>query len=335
MKFVDEARIFARSGNGGAGCVSFRREKFIEFGGPDGGNGGKGGDIIVEAVTNLNTLVDYRYTQHYHAPTGGHGMGANRTGGAGEDMLLRLPVGTQIIDDETNTVLADLTTPGQKLVLLPGGRGGRGNASYKSSTNRAPRQFTPGAPGIEKTLILRLKLIADVGLVGLPNAGKSTLLGAVSRARPKVGDYAFTTLKPGLGVVTHKGTEFIMADLPGLIEGAAQGVGLGHAFLKHLERCRAVLHLVDATGEDPVITYRTIRKELKAYDKDYGTALAALPEVVALNKADQLDEEALKALQKDFAKRAKTRQTLPLSGLTKQGLPQVLTALQTLLNPKE
>lgn len=330
MKFVDEAKILTRSGNGGAGAVSFRREKYIEFGGPDGGNGGKGGDIVVEAVTNLNTLVDYRYTQHYYAPVGGHGMGANRTGAGGTDLVMRLPVGTQVIDEETGTILADLVKEGQRQVLLPGGRGGRGNASYKTSTNQAPRQHTPGALGIEKSLILRLKLIADVGLVGLPNAGKSTFLRAVSRAKPKVGAYAFTTLKPGLGVVSHGGSEFVMADLPGLIAGASEGVGLGHHFLKHLERCRAILHLVDATAPDPVADYRIIRKELKAYDKAFGTALYTLPCVIGLNKCDELTIDEASKVRTDFAKRTKTK-PLTVSGAGGVGVPQVLAAVHPLL----
>src|SRR5246500_4557795 len=266
MHFLDQAKIFVRSGAGGPGAVSFRREKFIEYGGPDGGEGGKGGDIIFEAVAGLNTLIDFRYTQHFRAPRGKGGSGANRTGAGGDDLVIKVPVGTQILaDDEERTLLADLTEPGQRVVFLEGGIGGRGNASYKSSTNRAPRQHQTGIPGEEMWVWLRLKLLADVGLVGLPNAGKSTFLNSVSNASAKVGDYPFTTLRPQLGVVRHKGREFVLADIPGLIEGAAEGAGIGDRFLGHIERCRVLLHLVDANDPNVATSYRIVRDELEAY----------------------------------------------------------------------
>ena len=266
MHFLDQAKIYVRSGAGGPGAVSFRREKFIEYGGPDGGNGGKGGDIIFEAVAGLNTLIDFRYTQHFRAPRGKGGAGANRTGAGGRDLVIRVPVGTQILnDDEERSLLADLTVEGQRLTLLEGGMGGRGNASYKTSTNRAPRQHQPGMDGEELWVWLRLKLLADVGLVGLPNAGKSTFLNAVTNASAKVGAYPFTTLHPQLGVVRHKGVEFVLADIPGLIEGAAEGAGIGDRFLGHVERTRTLLHLVDAAGDDPVDAWRVVRGELDSY----------------------------------------------------------------------
>src|SRR5689334_21010806 len=289
MHFLDQAKIFIRSGAGGPGAVSFRREKFIEFGGPDGGDGGKGGDIVFEAVPGLNTLIDFRYTQHFRAPRGKGGAGSNRTGAGGEDLVIKVPVGTQILaDDEDRTLLADLTVDGEQIALLKGGMGGRGNASYKSSTNRAPRQHQTGEAGEEMWLWLRLKLLADAGLVGLPNAGKSTFLNSVTNATAKVGDYPFTTLRPQLGVVRHKGREFVMADIPGLIEGAAEGAGIGDRFLGHVERTRLLLHLVAADAEDPAESWRIVRDELASY----GAGLDLKPEIVALTKADLLDGKA-------------------------------------------
>src|SRR5438309_7221768 len=290
MHFLDQAKIFVRSGAGGPGAVSFRREKFVEFGGPDGGDGGKGGDIVFEAVAGLNTLIDFRYTQHFRARRGKGGAGSNRTGAGGEDLVIQVPVGTQILaDDEERTLVADLTREGERVTLLNGGMGGRGNASYKTSTNRAPRQHQTGEAGEEMWVWLRLKLLADVGLVGLPNAGKSTLLNSVSNADAKVGDYPFTTLRPQLGVVRHKGREFVVADIPGLIEGAAEGAGVGDRFLGHVERTRLLLHLVDASADDPVEAYRIVREELAAY----GAGLERKPEIVALTKADLLDSKRL------------------------------------------
>ena len=292
MHFLDQAKIFLRSGAGGPGAVSFRREKYIEYGGPDGGEGGKGGDIVFEAVPGLNTLIDFRYTQHFRAPRGKGGAGSNRTGAGGEDLVIKVPVGTQILaDDEDRTLLADLAEVGQRLVFLKGGDGGRGNASYKTSTNRAPRQHQQGWPGEELWVWLRLKLLADVGLVGLPNAGKSTFLNRTTNAAAKVGDYPFTTLRPQLGVVRHKGREFVLADIPGLIEGAAEGAGIGDRFLGHVERCKLLLHLVDAAGDDPGEAYAVIRSELEAY----GAGLEAKAEVVALSRADLADPDALGA----------------------------------------
>src|SRR6478609_3300641 len=282
MQFLDEAKIHLRSGNGGDGVVAVRREKYMEFGGPDGGNGGKGGDIVLEAVANLNTLIDFRYTQHFRAKKGGNGAGADRTGAGAPDVVIKVPVGTQILAEDRATLLADMDVPGRRVVLLRGGDGGFGNAHYKSSTNRAPRRADKGWPGEERSVWLRLKLIADAGLVGLPNAGKSTFLSATSNARPKIADYPFTTLHPGLGVVRVGNREFVMADIPGLIEGAHEGAGLGTRFLGHVERCRALLHLVDGTQEDVAGAYRTVRGELKAY----GGNLVRKKELVALNKVD-------------------------------------------------
>ena len=288
MHFLDQAKIFLKSGAGGPGAVSFRREKFIEFGGPDGGDGGKGADIVFEAVPGLNTLIDFRYTQHFRAPRGKGGSGSNRTGAGGEDLVIRVPVGTQILaDDEDRTLLADLTREGERLVFLRGGMGGRGNASYKTSTNRAPRQHQSGTPGEEMWVWLRLKLLADVGLVGLPNAGKSTFLNSVTNAQAKVGDYPFTTLRPQLGVVRHKGREFVIADIPGLIEGAAEGAGIGDRFLGHVERTRLLLHLIDGSGDDPLEAYQVVRSELE----DYGAGLGDKPELIVMTKADLLDDD--------------------------------------------
>lgn len=287
MKFLDEAKIYLQSGNGGPGCVSFRREKYVEFGGPDGGNGGKGGDIYFEAQNDLNTLIDFRYQQHFRAEHGQHGSGRNKTGAGGEDLIIKVPTGTQIIDEDKETVLADLTEKGQRLKFMKGGDGGFGNAHYKSSTNQAPRKFTPGWPGQEMAVWLRLKLIADVGLVGLPNAGKSTFLAACSNAKPKIADYPFTTLHPNLGVVKAGERDFVIADIPGLIEGASQGQGLGDRFLGHIERTSVILHIIDCTQDDLPDDYQTIRNELK----EYGYGLEDKPEIIAINKADALGEE--------------------------------------------
>jgi GTP-binding protein len=323
MHFLDQAKIFIRSGAGGPGAVSFRREKFVEYGGPDGGEGGKGGDIIFEAVPGLNTLIDFRYTQHFRAPRGKGGAGSNRTGAGGDDLVIKVPVGTQILaDDEDRTLLADLTKEGQRLVFLKGGDGGRGNASYKTSTNRAPRQHGTGWPSEEMYVWLRLKLLADVGLVGLPNAGKSTFINAVSNAQAKVGAYAFTTLRPQLGVVSHRGREFVVADIPGLIEGAAEGAGVGDRFLGHIERCQVLLHLVDANDEDVATSYRIVRDELDAY----GAGLADKPVVLGLNKIDTLDDELTAALTSELAA-ASGRKVHPLSAAGSFGIEPVLDAL--------
>jgi GTPase len=323
MHFLDQAKIFIRSGAGGPGAVSFRREKFVEFGGPDGGDGGKGGDIVFEAVPGLNTLIDFRYTQHFRAPRGKGGSGANRTGAGGEDLVIQVPVGTQILaDDEDRTLIADLTEAGQRIVFLDGGMGGRGNASYKSSTNRAPRQHQTGLPGEEMWVWLRLKLLADVGLVGLPNAGKSTFLNSVTNASAKVGDYPFTTLRPQLGVVRHKGREFVIADIPGLIEGAAEGAGIGDRFLGHVERTRLLVHLVDASSEDPAESWRVVRSELG----EYGAGLADKPEIVALSKADLLDgkraSKIVKAMQEESGEAV-----FPVSAPLEEGLEPLLDAV--------
>src|SRR5690242_8058875 len=329
MKFLDQAKIYVKSGDGGAGIVAFRREKFIEFGGPDGGDGGRGGDVIIEAVANLNTLIDYRYQQHFKAEKGHHGMGANRSGAAGKSVVLRVPVGTEVLDETNEQVLLDLTKPGERHVLLRGGDGGFGNAHYKSSTNRAPRKAGKGWPGEERWVWLRLKLIADAGLVGLPNAGKSTLLAAVSRAKPKIADYPFTTLKPQLGVVRLHDEEFVLSDLPGLIEGASEGAGIGTRFLGHVERCAVVLHLVDGTLDDVVGAYCTIREELA----HYGHGLAEKAEIVGLNKSDALDPETLdeKCRQLRQSVRPGT-QVHPLSGVTGAGVPDVIEAVLATLS---
>jgi GTPase len=322
MKFLDQAKIYVKSGDGGAGVVAFRREKFIDHGGPWGGDGGRGGDVIIETVANLNTLIDYRYQQHFRAEIGHHGMGSDRSGAAGKSIVLRVPVGTQILDEDNETVLLDLKKSGERLVLLKGGDGGFGNAHFKSSTNRAPRKATKGWPGEERWIWLRLKLIADAGLLGLPNAGKSTFLARVSRARPKIAGYPFTTLRPQLGVVSAHGEEFVIADLPGLIEGASEGAGLGHRFLGHVERCAVMLHLIDATEEDIVGNWRTIRGELEAY----GHGLTEKPEIIALNKADAMPQEEL-TKKRAKLKRAAKRPIYVMSGATGQGVDEVLTAL--------
>ena len=279
MHFLDQAKVFIRSGAGGPGAVAFRREKYVEYGGPDGGDGGKGGDIVFEAIAGLNTLIDFRYSQHFKAPRGVHGSGKNRTGAAGKDLVIKVPVGTQVLDEDRETVLLDLVEAGQRVTLLRGGDGGRGNASYKTSTNRAPRQHGPGWPGQEMYVWLRLKLLADVGLVGLPNAGKSTFINQLSNAKAKVGDYPFTTLRPQLGVVRHKAREFVLADIPGLIAGAADGAGIGDRFLGHIERCRVLIHLIDIHGTDPAEAMHVVAEELEAY----GAGLDEKPRMIALN----------------------------------------------------
>jgi GTP-binding protein len=322
MKFLDQAKVYVRSGNGGAGSVSFRREKFIEYGGPDGGDGGRGGHVFVEATNGLNTLIDYRYQQHFKAGTGVHGMGRNRTGAAGRDVVLKVPVGTQILEEDGETLIADLTEEGQQVRLLRGGNGGWGNARFKSSTNQAPRHANPGEDGQEMWIWLRLKLIADAGLVGLPNAGKSTLLSVVSAAKPKIADYPFTTLIPNLGVVTVDTASFVLADIPGLIEGAHEGVGIGDRFLGHVERCACLLHLIDASQEDPVEAYRVVRGELEAY----GGHLAEKPELIAFTKADIVEDDDLKARRKAFEK-ATGHVPLIISAATNQGVRPAMAKL--------
>lgn len=322
MKFLDQAKVYIRSGDGGAGCVSFRREKFIEFGGPDGGDGGRGGDVRIECVDGLNTLIDYRYQQHFKARPGGHGMGKNRAGGKGTDVVLKVPKGTQIFDEDNETLIADLTEIGQSIVLAKGGNGGFGNAYFTTSTNRAPRHANPGQEGQERWIWLRLKLIADAGLVGLPNAGKSTFLAAVSAAKPKIADYPFTTLHPGLGVVRVDGREFVLADIPGLIEGAHEGHGLGDRFLGHVERCRVLLHLIDATSEHAGKAYKIVRDELDAY----GHGLEDKVEIIALSKADAVTPEILKE-QKARLKRAAKHEPMIVSAASGQGVEAVLRAL--------
>ncbi len=322
MKFLDLAKVYIRSGGGGGGCVSFRREKYIEYGGPDGGDGGKGGDVWAEAVEGLNTLIDFRYQQHFFAKNGQGGMGKQRTGKDGDDIVLRVPVGTEILDEDEETVLCDLTAVGERLLLARGGNGGFGNLHFKSSTNQAPRRANAGQEGVERTIWLRLKLIADAGLLGLPNAGKSTFLAASSNARPKIADYPFTTLHPNLGIVGVDNAEFVMADIPGLIAGASEGKGLGDRFLGHVERCSVLLHLVDGTAEDVVEDYRTIIEELEAY----GGHLADKPRVTALNKIDALDAE--ERAEKLAALQAEAGAVLPMSGVSREGLTEVLRAVR-------
>jgi GTP-binding protein len=325
MKFLDQAKIYVRSGDGGNGAIAFRREKYIEFGGPDGGDGGRGGDIAFEAVANLNTLIDFRYTQHFRAPKGGNGSGSDRTGAAAPDVLIRVPIGTEILAEDRETLLADLDAPGKRVVLCRGGDGGHGNSHFKSSTNRAPRRADPGWPGEERWVWLRLKLIADAGLVGLPNAGKSTFLSVASAARPKIADYPFTTLHPQLGVVRlSMAEEFVLADIPGLIEGAHEGAGLGDRFLGHVERCAVLLHLIDGAAGDVVAAWRTVRAELAAY----GAGLADKPEIIALNKSDAMTAREASARRAALI-RATGRPVLLLSAATHQGLPEALRALQT------
>ena len=326
MKFLDEAKVYIASGAGGNGCVSFRREKFIEFGGPNGGDGGRGGDVVVEAVNGLNTLIDYRYQQHFKAQRGGNGMGKDRAGANGKDVVLKVPIGTQVYEEDGETLLADLTRVGERVTISKGGNGGFGNAHFKSSTNRAPRQANPGQPGEERTIRLRLKLIADAGLIGLPNAGKSTFLAAVSAAKPKIADYPFTTLHPQLGVFEVDGREFVLADLPGLIEGAHEGTGLGDRFLGHTERCRVLLHLVDGTGEDAGAAYKIVRDELEAY----GQGLTEKPEIVALSKSDAMTKDAVKA-QIAKLKRACKKTPLILSAHSHEGVREALRALAAII----
>jgi GTP-binding protein len=322
MKFLDQVRIYIRSGDGGAGCVSFRREKYIEFGGPDGGDGGRGGNVYAECVDGLNTLIDYRYQQHFKAKTGTHGMGKNRAGANAADVILKVPAGTQIFEEDSDEPIADLTEIGQRVQLARGGNGGFGNLHFKTSTNQAPRHANPGQEGEERVLWLRLKLIADAGLVGLPNAGKSTFLATVSAARPKIADYPFTTLHPQLGVVACDGREFVLADIPGLIEGAHEGHGLGDRFLGHVERCEVILHLVDAGCEHAGKAYKTIRHELEAY----GGGLDEKPEIVVLSKIDTVDAETLKK-QVERLKRAAKRTPLRMSAVTRTNVTEVLRAL--------
>ena len=326
MKFLDEAKIFIKAGDGGNGACSFRHEKFIEFGGPDGGDGGKGGDVVFQAVANLNTLIDFRYQQHFKAPRGTNGMGRGKTGPSGEDLIIKVPVGTEIVADDRETVLADLMVEGQTYRAARGGQGGRGNEAFKSSTNQAPERADPGEVGEELWVWLRLKLIADVGLVGLPNAGKSTLLTAVTRARPKIADYPFTTLHPNLGVAVIDGREILMADIPGLIEGASEGTGLGTHFLKHVERCAVLIHLIDGTAEDVGESYRTVRGELV----QYGQGLAEKPEIVALNKCDSLTDEEIRTKVAELEK-VSGRQVMAVSGVAHTGMTQLLRALVPLI----
>ena len=319
MKFLDQAKVYVRAGDGGAGSVSFLREKFVEFGGPNGGNGGRGGDVVVECVDGLNTLIDYRYQQHFKAATGTHGMGKDRHGAKGKDVVLRVPVGTQIFEDDNETLIADFTEIGQTMVLLAGGNGGFGNAHFKTSANQAPRRANPGQEGAEKWIWLRLKLIADAGLVGLPNAGKSTFLAAVSAAKPKIADYPFTTLHPNLGMVRIGERDFVLADIPGLIEGAHEGAGIGDRFLGHVERCAVLVHLIDGTQDDVKAAYKTIRGELAAYDE----LLAEKPEIVVLNKIDALGEDDIRDKLK-VLKRASKAEVLAASGATGKGVQDVL-----------
>ncbi len=326
MKFLDQAKIYVKSGNGGPGAISFRREKFIEHGGPDGGNGGRGGDIIFTAVKELNTLIDFRYTQHFRAQNGQNGAGEMRFGKDGDDIIIQVPVGTEILDEDQETVLLDMTEPGQTITFLRGGDGGFGNAHYKSSTNQAPRKNTPGWPGVERGLWLRLKLIADAGLIGMPNAGKSTFLASCTAAKPKIADYPFTTLHPNLGVVRAGDKEFVLADIPGLIEGAHEGHGLGDRFLGHVERTEVLLHLVDITQDNPWDSYKMVRKELA----EYGAGLDEKPEIVALNKADALGKELSEDVAQEFARKTKTKPFI-LSGVSKEGVDKILFALNDVI----
>ena len=339
MKFLDQAKVYVRSGDGGGGAVSFRREKFIEFGGPDGGDGGRGGDVIIECVDGLNTLIDYRYQQHFKAQTGVHGMGRNRAGGRGYDVTMKVPVGTQVFAEDNETLIADLTEVGQRYVVARGGNGGFGNLHFTTSTNRSPKRANPGQDGIERTIWLRLKLIADAGLVGLPNAGKSTFLASVSAAKPKIADYPFTTLHPNLGVVRVDEREFVLADIPGLIEGAHEGLGLGDRFLGHVERCRVLLHLIDAGGEHAGTAYRVVRHELEAY----GGGITDKTEIVALSKVDTVDPDTLK-LQLERLKRAvrtygpaapegeKRRPPMLISAASHKGVTEALRALMSIID---
>jgi GTP-binding protein len=322
MKFLDQAKIYIRSGDGGAGCVSFRREKYIEFGGPDGGDGGRGGDVWAECVDGLNTLIDYRFKQHFKAKVGIHGMGRNRTGAGADDVILKCPVGTQIFEDDDETLICDLTAVGQRVRLARGGNGGFGNSRFKTSTNRAPRRANPGEEGEERWIWLRLKLIADAGIIGLPNAGKSTFLSAVTAARPKIADYPFTTLVPSLGVVRIADMEFVLADIPGLIEGAHDGIGLGDRFLGHVERCAALLHLIDGTQDDVAGAYNTVRGEVTAY----GNGLAEKFEIVVLNKSDSLSDDDAAEKLSALAEACGTKPFL-MSGVAGAGVDEVLHAI--------
>ncbi len=326
MHFLDQAKIYIRSGAGGPGAVAFRREKYVEYGGPDGGDGGKGGDIVFEAVAGLNTLIDFRYTQHFKAKRGTQGMGKNRTGAGGPDLVIKVPIGTQVLDEEREEVLADLTEVGQRVTLIEGGLGGRGNASYKTSTNRAPRQHQPGLPAEEMWVWLRLKLLADAGLVGLPNAGKSTFINQITNTRAKVGDYAFTTLRPQLGVVRHRDREFVLADIPGLIAGAADGAGVGDRFLGHIERCRVLIHLIDVHGTDPVEAMHIVEEELAAYADKEGGDLEEKPRLVALNKIDLVDAELVAAFSAELLA-AGADAVYPISGATGAGIDALLDAV--------
>ncbi|MFT6556670.1 MULTISPECIES: GTPase ObgE [Sneathiella] len=327
MKFLDQAKIYLKSGNGGPGSVSFRREKYIEFGGPNGGDGGRGGSVLIRCVDGLNTLIDYRYQQHFKAKNGGHGMGRDRTGASAPDVILKVPVGTQVLEDDNDTLIADMTEVGQEIALCKGGDGGRGNAAFKTSTNRAPRKFEEGWPGEERWIWLRLKLIADAGLVGLPNAGKSTFLSATSRARPKIADYPFTTLVPQLGVVRAGNREFVLADIPGLIEGASEGVGLGHRFLGHVERCRVLLHMIDGTEEDVAASYKTIRGELDAYAED----LAKKEEILVLNKIDSLLDEEI-AEKVAILEKLSGSKVMTISAVTGDKVDEVLFELMDIIH---
>ena len=322
MKFLDYAKVQVRSGSGGGGCVSFRREKFVEFGGPDGGDGGRGGDVWAEVVDGLNTLIDFRYQQHFFAQNGQGGMGRGKTGKDGNSVLLRVPVGTEILDEDEETIIADMTQLGQRVLLAKGGNGGWGNLQFKSATNQAPNRANPGQPGVERNLVLRLKLIADAGLAGLPNAGKSTFLAATSNARPKIADYPFTTLHPNLGVVGVDGREFVMADIPGLIEGASEGRGLGDQFLGHVERCAVLLQLIDGTSEDVAEDWRIIDHELDAYSHD----VAMKPRIVAINKIDALDDEE-RAKKKATVEAVCGRKVHMISAVSGEGMQTVLRAL--------
>jgi len=322
MKFLDQAKVYIRSGDGGNGCLSFRREKFIEFGGPDGGDGGRGGDVWVECVANLNTLIDFRYQQHYKAGRGGNGAGANRTGARGPDITLKVPPGTQVFAEDNETLLADLTEPGQRALLAEGGNGGFGNAHFKTSTNQAPRRVNPGLAGQEMTIWLRLKLIADAGIIGLPNAGKSTFLASVSAAKPKIADYPFTTLHPNLGVVKIGEIDFVLADIPGLIEGAHEGAGIGDRFLGHIERCRVLLHLIDVNEPDVAAAYRTVRREIKAY----GAGLEKKPELVALSKCDSLPEAEIDA-KAELLRKAARKKPYRISAVSRANIEPVLHRL--------
>ncbi|MFZ1430544.1 MAG: GTPase ObgE [Geminicoccaceae bacterium] len=329
MRFLDSAKIWVKSGDGGSGCASFRREKYIEFGGPNGGDGGRGAHIVAMADPDLNTLVDYRYRQHVKAERGHNGMGQERTGKSGQDVVLRLPVGTQIYAEDGETLLADLVTPGQQVMICRGGDGGRGNVHFKTSTNRAPRRADPGYPGEERWIWLKLKLLADAGLVGLPNAGKSTFLASVSAARPKIADYPFTTLEPMLGTVVIGHDSYVIADIPGLIEGASEGRGLGDRFLGHIERCAALIHLVDATQEDVVGAWRTIRAELE----DYGNGLAEKTELLCLSKIDALTPEEL-AVKRRKLKRAARTEVHSISAVARQGLDPILHAVMAMVTER-